>query len=220
MGDNVVILGASGHAKVIIDIFRKRNDVTLSGLICDVNLGKVINDCVIIGTTSALPELSEKYKFRKGVIAIGNNNLRKAIKDKVTELVPDFEFVCAVHPKANISNFVEVGGGSVIMAGVTVNSNCTIGEHCILNTNSSLDHDSTMDDFAQLGPGVNTGGNVVIGRMSFVGIGSSIAQNVKIGNNTVVGAASFVNKNIGNDELGYGIPYNKVRAVEESKVVY
>jgi len=122
--------------------------------------------------------------------------------------------VTAIHPDACISSSVRIGVGTVVMGGVTINPNCQIGEHCILNTNSSVDHDGTLYDFSSIGPGVNLGGNVSIGRLSHVGLGSAVSHNVTIGENSVIGGLSFVNKDVGDWELGYSSPYRRVRGRE------
>ena len=73
-----------------------------------------------------------------------------------------------------------IGPGTVVMPGVSINSNTKIGSQCIINTNSSIDHDNHIKKFSSLGPGVNTGGNVKLESFSHIGIGSSINHNISI----------------------------------------
>jgi len=153
-------------------------------------------------------------KFNHGILCVYDNFVRQKIRNKVIELLPNFNFVTAIHPNAGISSFVRIGAGTVVMGGVSINSNCQIGEHCILNTNSSVDHDCVMENFSGVGPGVNLGGSVTIGALSYVGIGSAVSHNVAIGKNSVIGGLSFVNKNVGDCELGYSSPYRRVRSRE------
>jgi len=209
---NIVLFGLGGHAKVIIDIIRMGRQHTLLGLIDQHdNLDDEVNGVPIIGSDEDLPLLSKEMKFNHGIICVYDNFVRQNIRNKILDLLPDFDFVTAVHPKASISSLTHIGIGTVVMAGVTINSDCHIGEHCVVNTNSSVDHDSVIKSFSSIGPGVNLGGNVTIGSLSYIGIGSAVSQNITVGDNSVIGALSLVNKDVGDRELGYSVPYRKVR---------
>ena len=215
---NIVLIGAGGHAKVIIDIVQREQKHTIVGLIdYQQPFEQEVNGVLVIGSDSDLPSLSKSMKFDHGILCIYDNFVRQKIRNKVIDVLPNFGFVTAIHPNACISSLVEIGVGTVVMGGVTINSNCQIGEHCILNTNSSIDHDCVMDNFSSIGPGVNFGGNVKIGALSYVGIGSAVSHNVTIGKNSVIGGLSFVNKNVGDCELGYSSPYRIVRSRESGE---
>jgi sugar O-acyltransferase (sialic acid O-acetyltransferase NeuD family) len=212
---NIILIGSSGHAKVIIDIVQKERQHTIVGLVDkDQPLEGEVNGVPVLGSDSDLPRLSKKFSFDHGILCVYDNFTRQQIRDKVVNLLPNFHFVTAIHPKACISKFVRIGAGTVVMGGVTINSNCQIGEHCVLNSNSSIDHDCVMDNFSSIGPGVNLGGNVTIGAVSYVGIGSAVSHNVTIGEHSVIGGLSFVNKDVGDRELGYLSPYRRVRSRE------
>ena len=209
---DIVLIGSGGHAKVVIDIVEKEEALNIVGLIDNREaVGTELNGIPVIGNDQDIKSLSQQMKFSRGIICVYDNYLRQNIRNRLVALMPNFEFVAAIHPDASISSSVQIGAGTVIMGGVTVNANCRIGEHCILNTNSSIDHDSSLSDFSSIGPGVNVGGLVSIGSLSYVGIGSAVSHNIVIGSNTVIGGLSFVNKNVEDNELGYFSPYRKVR---------
>lgn len=212
---NIVLFGSGGQAKVIIDIIQCGREDTLIGIITEKDiLEGQIHGVPIIGNDNDLPSLSKKLGFNHGIIGVYDNFVRHAIKDRIIDLLPGFEFVTAIHPQASISSSAQIGAGTVVMGGVTINADCRIGQHCIVNTNSSVDHDCVMSNWSSIGPGVNLGGNVKLGELSYVGIGSAISQGVVVGENTVIGGLSFVNKDVGDRELGYSSPYRKVRARE------
>ena len=106
---------------------------------------------------------------------------------------------------------MKIGDGSLIMPGVIINTGTIIGNHCIINTSASIDHDNHFKHFSSCGPGVITGGNVNVGNLSHVSIGSVIKNNINIGNNTVIGGNSFVNKNCKNNYFFYGTPIKKIK---------
>ena len=90
-----------------------------------------------------------------------------------------------------------------------INVNAKIGSHCLINTGSIIEHDNIFEDFSSTGPGVNLGGNVKIGKKSFIGIGANIKHKITIGNNVVVGANSYVNKNCSSNSTYIGSPAKK-----------
>ena len=92
------------------------------------------------------------------------------------------------------------------MPGCIINNDTVIKNHCIVNTGSIIEHDNHFDDFASCGPGVVTGGNVRIGKYSYIGIGSVVKEKIKIDENVTIGGNSFVNKNCRKNSLYYGNP--------------
>ena len=106
---------------------------------------------------------------------------------------------------------VKIGKGTIVMPGCVLNQGVKIGNHCIINTSSSIDHYNIFLDFSSCGPGVISGGNVVVGKRSHIGIGSVIKNNVKIKNDTVIGGKSYLNKNCEALNIYYGNPAKKIK---------
>ena len=207
---NIVIFGSSGHSKVVIDIIEKLNDLKIIGIIDeDKSTGDNFFGYKVIGNDSELDLLIQKYHIDCGIIAIGDNSLRKKVSQNIISLSPRFKFKSIIHPKANIGKNVKVGNGTVIMSGVTINPDTIIGNHSIVNTNSSIDHDCKIGDFVSISPNCGLGGNVKIGDFNFIGIGANISNNINIGDNNIIGASSLVINNIDNNTFGYGIPFSK-----------
>jgi sugar O-acyltransferase (sialic acid O-acetyltransferase NeuD family) len=211
--DNIVIIGSSGHAKVIIDIVQKEGKYKIAGLLD--RYRKVDEQTMgypVLGKEEDLTELTNLHSLKGTIVAIGDNFIRSNVAARVRAICPDLPFVNAIHPKASIATNVSIGEGTVLMAGVSVNPCCTVGRFCILNTNSSLDHDSTMEDFASLAPGATTGGNCRIGEYSAISIGAVLIHGVHIGEQSVIGAASLVMKHIESFVVAYGTPAKAVRS--------
>ncbi|MDF2542576.1 MAG: transferase [Herbinix sp.] len=216
--DNIIIIGSSGHAKVVCDIIEKEGKYKISGLIDPFRQkGEETLEYKVLGKEEDLPELIKEHNLIGGIIAIGDNYNRFKVANKINELVTDFHFITAIHPNAIISNNVEIGEGTVIMGGVCVNSCCKIGKFCILNTNSSLDHDAIMSDFSSIAPGVSIGGYFKLGSFSAICIGASIIQHITVGMHTIVGAGSVVLNDIGDYKLAYGIPAHEIRGRNEGE---
>ncbi|MEQ8186739.1 MAG: acetyltransferase [Candidatus Eremiobacterota bacterium] len=209
---NILIFGASGHGRVIIDIVEKEHIYNISGLIDDnKNLPVDFSGYKILGITDDILHIIKKYDIYGGIVAIGDNWTRSEVVRKIRGFLPDFIFVNAIHPSAQIARNVTTGKGCVIMAGTVINSNTRTGDFCIINTGASVDHDNVIEDYASIAPGVTTGGNVKIGSFSAVSLGANIIHGVTVGEQTVIGAGSTVLKDISSHVVAYGTPAQVVR---------
>lgn len=211
--ERILIVGSSGHAKVVADIVRRAGVYTIVGLVDSFRaVGERTLGYPVLGREEDLPRLTETEQVSAVLVAIGDNFLRSTVAARVSQLCPALSFPTAIHPCASVASDVSVSEGCVIMAGAIVNPGCTVGRFCILNTKSSLDHDSHMADFSSLAPGATTGGYCRIGSHSAVSIGALLAHRVCIGEHTVVGAGATVLDNMGAFQVVYGTPAKAVRA--------
>ncbi|MFP3567273.1 acetyltransferase [Paraburkholderia sp. SIMBA_030] len=210
--ESIVLVGSSGHAKVIIDIVEKQGRYRIAGLIDAFRtVGDETLGYSILGAETDLPRLTAEHDLKGAIVAIGDNNVRAKVVARVTDFCPPLPFVNAVHPEASIGKGVTIGAGTVVMAGAVINPCCQIGRFCIVNTKASLDHDSVMEDFSSLAPGVTIGGNCRIGTHSAVSIGAVLRHGIAIGEHSVVGAGSTVLKAVDAFSVTYGNPAKKVR---------
>jgi len=204
---NILLFGSSGHARVIADIIEQEGLFKIIGLI-DMNQpsGAKCFGLEVLGSDNDLPRLIEKHDVEGGIIAVGDNWLRHLIAQKIFKLIPDFNFVKAIHPSAQIANQVNLKRGTVVMAGAVINSGSEIGEFCIVNTQSSIDHDNVFGDYSSIMPNAATGGNVRVGEFSALGMGANILHKVQIGAHSVIGAGSLVLKDVKENSVVYGSP--------------
>ena len=209
---NVLIFGASGHGSVILDILEKSAEFRPVGFVDSyIKKGTKKNGYEVIGSAYDLLHIIDAHDIHGGIVAVGDNWIRRKLVGRITRLVPDFTFINAIHPTAILGRNTHIGAGTALMAGVIVNSNSNIGEHCILNTRSSLGHDGTMGDFSSLAPGVCCGGNFNLGPGSAVSLGSNIIENIHVGAHSVVGAGSLVLHDIPAGVVAYGSPARVIR---------
>ena len=211
-GNNIVIIGSSGHSSVIIDIIEKESKYSIVGLIDSYKaLGEETLGYPVIGKDKDLKDLEKIHRLDGGIIAIGDNWLRYKAHQNILRILPDFNFVTALHPNAQIGKNVTIGKGTVVMGGVVVNPNSKIGNDCILNTKCSLDHECSIGNYSSLAPGVTTGGNVKIGEFTAVSLGANVIHDVNIGNHTIIGAGSLVIKDIPDKSIYSGVPSKLIR---------
>jgi len=209
---NIIVIGSSGHAKVIIDSIEKENKYNIIGLLDRFKeVGSSSFGYKIIGKEEDLQNLIKMYKIEGGIIAIGDNYIRSTVYDKISQIIPQFNFIKVIHPSAIIARNVLIGKGTVILANTTISSEATVGDFCIINNNSSLDHDSKMLDYSSLAPGSSIGGNVKIGLFTAISLGVKVIHGITIGEHTIIGTGATVVKNIPKYVIAYGTPAKVIR---------
>jgi sugar O-acyltransferase (sialic acid O-acetyltransferase NeuD family) len=210
--ENIIIIGASGHAKVIVDIIERENKYRIEGFLDTYKqIGEKLFDYDILGTEDDLDHILTENNIYGCFIAIGDNYTRKVMAEKIIALNPRIKFINAIHPTAIIGKKVTLGQGIAIMPGVVINSDSNIGNFCILNTNSSLGHEGIMENYSSIASGVRSGGNLLLMECSAISIGATVIENITIENNSVIGAGALVNKNIPSFVVAYGIPAKIIR---------
>jgi sugar O-acyltransferase (sialic acid O-acetyltransferase NeuD family) len=195
-----IIYGAGGHARVALDAAR------LSGrspkfIIDDNPVQSNLFGIPILKSTDKRWKVLKRFKY---IVAIGKNDTRRSIYNK---LIEQGGAPCSViHPSAIISDYAQIGEGSVVMAGVAINPGAVIGNNSILNTNCSVDHDCQIGDHVHLCPGTHLAGTVKVGNLSMIGTGSAIIPGIKIGAMVIVGAGSVVVRDLPDGALAFGNP--------------
>lgn len=197
------IIGAGGHAKVVIDILLS-NQLTVTGVWDENITAKPPLDYQINGNFENFKRLDSDQV----IIAIGNNHIRKKV---AAELRTAFN---CLHNTSAISPSAIIGHGTVIMANASVNADAVVGEHVIINTNASVDHDCIVGDFVHISPQAGLAGNVHVGEGTHIGIGASVIQNIRIGKWVTIGAGTIVIKDVPDYAVVVGNPgkiikYNK-----------
>jgi sugar O-acyltransferase (sialic acid O-acetyltransferase NeuD family) len=215
---NILLLGASGHARVIIDIVERAARHRIVGLLTeDLSVDATCSGYPILGCLDDLVARTAEYRVEGIIAAVGDNWSRSDVLRRVNNTIPELSAVPAVHPSAELGKCVSVGDGTVIMAGVVINSGTRIGQHCIVNTRASIDHDCVIEDFASVAPGATLGGNVRVGRFAAVSLGANVIHGVTIGEHTVVGAGSVVLSDLPSHVVAYGVPARIVRQRSEGQ---
>jgi sugar O-acyltransferase (sialic acid O-acetyltransferase NeuD family) len=197
--DNIVVLGAGGHAKVVIATVRAAGgDVVAAYDDDEARWGQQI-----LGVTISGPMSATEVGNAPAIIAIGNNRARQSIAGRLNA-----RWVTACHPSASI------GPGTVVFAGSVVQPDATIGAHAILNTASSVDHDCIVGNFVHVGPGVRLCGGVTVDEGVLLGVGAKVAPNVEIGPWSTAGAGAVCVVDVDRDTAVVGVPARPVEAGE------
>lgn len=201
--NKLVILGSGGHASVLVDILRTSE--TIIGYV-DVEPAEQFYEIPYIGTDV---ELSTRYSPSsvKLVNGIGSVGSLKQRHDLYTYFkAQGYTFHNVIHPSAIISKDATVGEGTQILAGAILQCNSFISANSIVNSGSIVEHDSYIEESVHLSPRVVIGGNCYIGKLTHVGIGSTIIQGICIGEESLIGAGSVVVGNIEGNSKVMGVP--------------
>ena len=186
----VVIIGASGHGKVIADIVRAAGDELIGFLDDNPNLNTLGSICNY-----------EKFPDAEFIIAIGNAEIRERISKQIR-----VKWYTAIHPSAVVSESSEIGEGSVVMANAVINADARVGRHCIINTLAAVEHDNVLEDFVHISVGAKLGGTVKVGKRTWIGIGATVSNNIEICKDVMIGAGAVVIKNVDARAIMIGVP--------------
>ncbi|MDW3191633.1 MAG: acetyltransferase [Cytophagales bacterium] len=214
----LIIVGASGHAKVIIDVFEQIGNYKILGLFDDrISKDTEVLGHKLLGKTAAISSFLTDNTNIEVFIAIGDNWTRSRVKKQLEQNNANIHWANAIHPQAQIGKGTVFGKGVAILAGAVINSDARIGDFTIMGSNSILDHDSHLGAYASLAPGATVGGNVQIGNFSTVSLGANIIHGIKIGAHTVIGAGTTVLQNFGENLVVFGSPAREIRTREEGE---
>lgn len=191
--ETINLFGASGHAKVIIDIVKAQGD-NVGCLYDDAPHCNDIHGCKVY---KAEGEIIEDPL----IISIGSNKIRRLISERYK-----LKYAIAIHPKAIVSNYATIEEGTIVMQGAIIQSDSHIGRHCIINSGASVDHECRIDDYVHISPHSTLCGNVHVGEGSWIGAGTTIIPGIKIGRWCTIGAGSVVVRDMPDGVVAYGNP--------------
>lgn len=207
----IVLIGAGGHCKVIIDIIKSKNEYEIIGITSRNSGESKICDVPIIGNDDLLKQYLNsgiEYAF----IAVGGLEDIK-LRNKLLNMVKSlgFKIPVLIHDKAIVSVYSSIGEGTCVMPGAIINAGATIGDNCIINSGAIVEHDCIISDNTHISPNASIAGGVKIGKDSHVGIGSSIIQNLSIGCNVTIGAGAVVVEDVENNLVVVGTPAKVIK---------
>lgn len=211
----MIIVGAKGFAKEILEIFHQLNKLDNIAFYDDVN--QDVGDYLYSQFTILKGEEAVKAFFLKYgnqfTIGIGIPVLRYKLYQKFQNL--GGEFVSTISPLAHIGNYdVSIDSGCNILCNAVFSNSVTIGKGCIVYYNVLITHDCIVGNFVELSPCVTLLGNVQIGDFTQIGSNSTVLPKVRIGKNVIIGAGSVVTKDIPDNCLAVGSPAKVIRNLE------
>lgn len=210
--NGILVFGASGHAKVVIDIVEKGGLSSVS-LVADDNpalKGTMLYGYEVMGGKEELLVRRDLLSKNGCVVAIGSNRIRAKI---AAWLQANGGRLCDAlfHPSAQVARGVSIGEGSVVMAGTAINSDTRIGKNVIVNTGSIIDHDCVIGDAVHVAPGATLCGGIAIGDSTLIGAGAVLHPNLRIGREVIIGAGATVLSDVPDGWTVVGTPAKPIK---------
>lgn len=202
MKTKVILIGAGGHARSVMDIALENDEYDFAG--CLSNTGeKDVLGIPIIGGDEMLPELIQdgvKHFF----VAIGDNKIRNKIFNRCISL--GMTPVNIVSKTATVSKRAKIGGGVCILHHAVVHVNAEIGDNCIINTGATVDHDCKVGKSAHISAESLICGFSHVGEGTLIAPGVTVRDRMNVGNWCVVGLGAAVVNDIEDNIICYGVP--------------
>lgn len=203
----MLIVGAKGFAKEVLEVVHQLNDLENLVFYDDVNddiSDKIFQQFPVLRNMEQVSDYFKKVDNRFA-IGIGKPFLRKVLLDKFEAMGGGF--TSTISPLATIGNYeVYIGVGSNILPGAIISNSTKLGKACIVYFNAIITHDCVIGDFVEISPSATILGRCTIGSFSQIGANATILPYVKIGKNVIVGAGSVVTTNVPDNSMVVGIP--------------
>ena len=199
----IVLIGASGHGKVVADIARLNGYEDISFL-DDNEDNSVCGKYSVVGKTDCYKDFDCDF-----FVSIGNARVRKHIMEKL--ICDEKSLPVLIHPNSIIAEDVSIDVGTVVMAGTVINSGTSIGKGCIINTCSSVDHDNSIGDYVHIAVGAHLCGTVKVGNDTWIGAGATLINNISIFDGCVIGAGAVIIDDINERGTYVGVPARLIK---------
>ncbi len=210
----MLIIGAKGHAREVLEIFHQRNEIENLCFFDDVTLDMTN---LLYGKFTILKDMSiveNVFKTKKQfVLGVGNPFIRYSLSQKFLKI--GGELCSVVSLFAHIGHYeVYLEKGVDIMTNTIITNNVIIGEGTLLNRNVNVSHDVIIGKYCELSPSVNISGNCKIGNFCNFGTGAIVLPKITIGDNVTVGAGAVVTQDIESNSVVVGIPAKVIKKLE------
>lgn len=206
----MLIVGAGGLGQEVLEIYHQLGldkELYFYDDVSSIKEEKIFNRFNILTSMEQTAQLFISDNLF--TVAVGKPAFRYLLHNKFT--AAGGKCLSAISPLAHIGHYeIEIGNGTIIMAGTVITSNVKIGIGCLINPNCNISHDCNIGDFVEISPGASITGNCIIGNNCSIGTGAVILPGLVIGNNVVVGAGAVVTKNVAEGVTLVGIPAKSI----------
>lgn len=203
----MLIVGAKGFAKEVLEIFHQKDETKNLCFYDDVSsdiADLLYNQFKVLKNEQEAKEYIETTS-PEFVLGIGNPQLRYQLMKKFQNL--GGISISSISKFAEIGSFgVKIGDGCNILGGVKISNDVTIGKGTIIYYNSIITHDVTIGEFCEISPGATLLGRCKVGKFVKIGAGAIIFPDVEIGDYSIIASGAVVRNDIPENTMAAGVP--------------
>lgn len=192
MSKPLIVIGAGGHAKVVIGALLRAGRVPLGALDADpAKCGTSVLGVPVLGGDEVLDHYTpDAVDLVNGIGSVGVPVVRRRVQETLAGR--GYFFAPVIDPAAIIGAECEIQAGAQVLARAVVQPGCRLGTGCIVNSGAVVDHDCRIGDFVHIAPGAALSGEVGVADDAHVGTGAAVIQGIRIGAGALVAAGAVV----------------------------
>ncbi len=204
MKQPVVLLGAGGHGRVLLDILLQQSYEVLA--ISDPDYKKMLplNNIPLMDDREALQYSPAEILLVNGLGSVGDTGKRRQVYESFKNR--GYQFATLIHSSAVVSPRAGLGEGTQVMAGAIVQTGVTIENNSIINTKSTVEHDCRIGAHVHIASGAILCGGIEVGDGVHVGAGATVIQGISIGKDSIIGAGAVVISDLPEAVIAVGVP--------------
>lgn len=210
MPRQIVIIGAGGHGRVVLETLRAAGGFAIAGFIdADTSrVGTTVGGLNVLGPPNLLAKL-KRQDITGAIVAIGDNRVRKSYADLV--LQNGLELINAIHPSAVVASSAKLGRNILIAANAVLQAEAQVADSVIVNTSAVVEHECILGEACHICPAAALAGRVRVEEQAFVGLGSRVLPCLTIGRAATVGAGAVVLADVPPECTVVGVPARIIR---------
>jgi len=192
----LVIIGAGGHASVLVDILLSQGRQILAFVSPKSRfMRRVFSGIPQIFSDHDIDRFGvDEVMLVNGLGMLPGSKIREEIHQHYCSLGYEFETVIAV--SAEVSEFAVLGQGVQVLSKAVIQAGAYVGDQTIINSGALLEHDCRLGALNHVASQATLCGQVRTEDNVFVGAGATIIQNICLGRQSVVGAGAVLVNNL------------------------
>jgi sugar O-acyltransferase (sialic acid O-acetyltransferase NeuD family) len=207
--ESLLLVGAGGFARETAAAVQSVNAVRdrwqLLGFLDDdpALRGREFEGVSVIGSVD---EGVAEHPLARVVICTGGPQDYFSRARIVSLRLPRERYATVVHPAASVPASVDLGDGTVILAGAVATARCRIGSHVAVMPMVAVTHDVEVGDFVTLASGACLGGGARVQTGAYVGAGAIVRERLTVGAWSLLGMGAVLTRPVPPAEVWAGVP--------------
>ena len=191
----IVMLGAGGHAKVLLSILQQQQADVVAVCAPQPPASALFQQLRYLAHDDDILQFSpQQVMLVNGVGALPGQTLRRKLYERFSAL--GYQFACVIAGSAVIADSVKLFDGVQVLPGAIINADAQIDANVLINSGAIVEHDCILGIHSIISPGAVLCGGVSLGENCYIGAGATVIQGIQLGNNTLAGAGSTVVRNL------------------------